>query len=39
LKCKVIEAAVNEDENNFFSEQFEVKFEQQIFKGKGNIRK
>jgi hypothetical protein len=39
LKCKVIEAAVNEDENNFFSEQFEVKFRQQIFKGKENIRK
>jgi hypothetical protein len=26
LKCKVIEAAVNEDEIIFFSERFEAKF-------------
>jgi hypothetical protein len=36
---KVIEAALNEDENNFYSEQIEVKFRQQILKGKENIRK
>jgi hypothetical protein len=30
LKCKVIEAAVNEDENNFFSQQFEVKFSKSL---------
>jgi hypothetical protein len=39
LKCKVIEAADNEDDNSFFSERFKVKFRQQIFKGKGTIWK